>query len=159
MSKVEDGVFVKLCFTGKLDDGAIFDKTEKCKPLEIQVGSGGLVDGFENAIIGMTQNEKKSFVLEPEEAYGERDESLERSYPRSTLALNFEPVAGQVILFTTESGDELPALVKSVDEEVLVLDFNHPLAGKSLTFEVEITGIDTTPSFAAGVGKPDCCCS
>lgn len=159
MKKVENGDFIKLCYTGKLEDGAVFDKTEKCKPLEIQVGTGGLVEGFENAILGMSENEKKSFVLEPEEAYGERDERLERTFRRSALPLNFEPFAGQVIVFMTENGRELPAVVKFVDDEVIIADFNHPLAGRSLAFDVEVAEITDAPSASPSACNAECCCS
>jgi peptidylprolyl isomerase len=159
MKKVETGDFVKLCYTGMLDNGMIFDKTEKCKPLEVQVGSGGLVEGFESAIVGMGQNEKKSFVLEPDEAYGERDERLERTFLRSSLPLSFEPFPGQVIVFMTENKRELPAIVKSVDDELLVVDFNHPLAGRSLLFEVEVAQIADTESDYTAECEAECCCA
>jgi peptidylprolyl isomerase len=159
MKKVENGTFVKLCYTGKLDDGLVFDRTEKCKPLEIQVGTGGLVEGFENAIIGMSENERKSFILEPEEAYGERDERLERTFRRSALPLNFEPIPGQLIVFMTENGRELPAVVKFTDDEILVVDFNHPLAGKPLSFDVEVAEINEMPSISPAECRAECCCS
>ncbi len=158
MKRVENGNFVRLCFTGKLDDGLIFDKTKKCKPLEIMVGDGGIIKGFENAILGMVQNEKKSFSLDPGEAYGERDERLERTFPRSSLPLDFEPSAGQVILFMTEEGREIPAVVNFVDDEILVADFNHPLAGRSLDFDVEIAEINNAPGSMERCDA-ECCCA
>lgn len=159
MKKVENGAYVKLCYTGRLEDGIVFDKTEKCKPLEIQVGSGNLVEGFEHAIMGMEQSERKSFVLGPEDAYGERDERLERTFVRANLPLQFEPYAGQVIVFMTENGRELPAIIKFVDEEVIIADFNHPLAGKNLAFEVEVAEINETASAAPAECGEACCCS
>lgn len=159
MKKVESGDYVKLCYTGKLENGVVFDRTDECGPLEIQVGTGSMVEGFENAIVGMGQNEKKSFVLEPEEAYGERDERLQRTFRRSTLPLTFNPFPGQVILFTTRSGLEVPATVKFVDQEILVADFNHPLAGKALTFEVEVVEINDSRSPSPSECGPRCCCS
>jgi peptidylprolyl isomerase len=159
MKRIEKGDFVKLCYTGMLDNGTVFDKTEKCKPLEIQVGAGTLVAGFESALIGMAENERKSFVLEPDEGYGERDENLERSFERSSLPLTFQPRPGQVIIFSTEDGQQLPAMVKFVDEEVLLVDFNHPLAGKSLTFEVEVAEIGGKPGESPAACSQGCCCS
>ncbi len=159
MKKVERGDFVKLCYTGRLDNGTVFDKTEKCKPLEVRVGAGDLVQGLESAIIGMAENERKSFVVEPDEGYGERDGKLERAFVRSSLPLNFQPQPGQVILFSTEGGHELPAMVKFVDEEILLVDFNHPLAGKSLTFEVEVAEIGAVPNESPAECGQGCCCS
>jgi len=158
MKKVDQGAFVKLCFRGTLENGVVFDKTDKCKPLEIQVGSGAIVKGFEDALIGMGLNERKSFVLEPEQAYGERDERLERRLGRSSLQLGFEPVRGQVILFQTREGQKLPAVVKFVDDETIVADFNHPLAGRDLAFEVEVASIDVTQSGSPSECVSECCC-
>lgn len=159
MKKVENGSYVKLCYTGKLEDGVIFDKTERCKPLEIQVGAGNLVEGFEKAIVGMSENERKAFTLEPEDAYGERDERLERSFKRAHLPINFEPARGQVIVFMVENGRELPAVVKYVDEEMLVVDFNHPLAGRAIEFEVEVAEINDQPSLSLADCGTGCCCA
>lgn len=158
MKKVDQGAFVKLCFRGTLENGVVFDKTDKCKPLEIQVGTGAIVKGFEDALIGMGLNERKSFVLEPEQAYGERDERLERRLDRSSLQLGFEPVRGQVILFQTREGQKLPAVVKFVDDETIVADFNHPLAGRELSFEVEVGGISEFGSDSQAECVAECCC-
>ena len=159
MKKVEKGAFVKLCYTGTIENGIVFDKTNKCKPREIQVGTGTLVDGFENALIGMALNERKSFVLAPEKAYGKRDESLERRFDKSSLQLQFEPVPGEVILFLTQEGLELPAVVKFVDDETIVADFNHPLAGRELSFEVEVGGISETNGDSQAECVAECCCA
>ncbi len=158
MKKVDRGAFVKLCYKGTLENGVVFDKTDKCKPLEIQVGAGTIVKGFENALIGMGRNERKSFVLEPEQAYGERDERLERRFDRSSLQLGFEPVRGQVILFQTREGQKLPAVVKLVDDETIVADFNHPLAGRELYFEIEVGEIRGSGSGSQAECVAECCC-
>ena len=158
MKKVDQGAFVKLCFRGTLENGVVFDKTDKCKPLEIQVGTGAIVKGFEDALIGMGLNERKSFVLEPEQAYGERDERLERRLDRSRLQLGFEPVRGQVILFQTREGQKLPAVVKFVDDETIVADFNHPLAGRELSFEIEVGEISESGSDSQAECVAECCC-
>ncbi len=159
MEKINHGSFVKLCYTGKLENGVVFDKTDKCKPLEIQVGEGNVVQGFENALIGMGLNERKSFVLGPNDAYGNRDERLERRLDRAALKLGFEPFPGQVLLFRTENGQEHPALIKFVSEDVIVADFNHPLAGKDLTFEVEVAEISETRNGFESRCSAECCCA
>jgi peptidylprolyl isomerase len=159
MSKVDYGAFVKLCYTGTLKNGVVFDRTDKCQPLEIRIGDGNLLRGFENALIGMGLNERKSFVLVPEEAYGDRDEKLERIFDRVSLQLGFEPFPGQVVLFMTKDGQEYPAVVNFVNEETIVADFNHPLAGRDLAFEVEVASINETHSDSQSGCAAECCCA
>jgi peptidylprolyl isomerase len=159
MNKVDYGAFVKLCYTGALENGVVFGKTDKCQPLEVRIGDGNLVRGFENALIGMGLNERKFFVLEPEEAYGERDEKLERTFDRQSLQLGFEPFPGKVILFMTPDGREYPAVVKFVNAKIIVADFNHPLAGRELAFEVEVASIDETQRGSQSECAAQCCCA
>jgi peptidylprolyl isomerase len=159
MERVEKGAFVKVCYKGTLENGVVFDKTDKCKPLEIQVGDGAMLKGFENALIGMGLNERRSFILDADEAYGERDERLERRFEKSTLQLGFEPFPGQVIVFMTQEGRELPALVKFIDDEVIVADFNHPLAGRQLAFEVEVAEIVENNDYFQSPCEAECCCA
>jgi peptidylprolyl isomerase len=159
MNKVDYGAFVKLCYAGTLKNGVVFDKTDKCQPLEVRIGDGNLVQGFENALIGMGLNERKSFVLGPEEAYGERDEKLERTFDKVSLQLRFEPFPGKVILFMTQDGREYPAVVKFVNDEIIVADFNHPLAGRELAFEVEVASINETRSDSQSECVAACCCA
>jgi peptidylprolyl isomerase len=158
MNKVDYGTFVKLCYTGTLKNGVVFDKTDKCKPFEVRIGDGNLVQGFENALIGMGLNERKSFVLGPEEAYGERDERLERVFEKERLQLGSEPFPGKVISFMTQDGREYPAVVKFVNDEIIVADFNHPLAGRELVFEVEVASINETQSDSQSECAAQCCC-
>ncbi|MGC9967307.1 MAG: peptidylprolyl isomerase [Syntrophobacteraceae bacterium] len=158
MKRIENGACVKLCYTVTPEDEVVFDKTQKCKPLEIRVGEGQLLQGVESELIGMGLNEKKSFILGPDEAYGERNEELERTLDRSSLQLTFDPYPGQVIVFHTMEGQELPALVKSVDDEMIVADFNHPLAGRYLAFEVEVAGIGETRADCRSSSGPECRC-
>ena len=159
MKKVDYGAFVKLCYTGKLKNGLVFEKTVRCKPVEIQVGRGSKVAGFEDALIGMGPNEKKSFVLGPNEAYGDRDENLERRFVRENLGLQFEPYRGQVILFMTDDGQLFPAVIKFVDDRAIVADFNHPLAGRELAFEVEVAEINEAQDESQSRCEAECCCS
>jgi peptidylprolyl isomerase len=159
MNKVDYGAFVKLCYTGTLKNGVVFDRTDKCKPLAIQLGDGNLVGGFEKALIGMSRNERKSFLLASREAYGDRDEKLERIFDRASLQLGFEPFPGQVILFETQDGQEYPAVVKFVNDKTIVADFNHPLAGRDLAYEVEVASIDETQSDSQSKCVAECCCA
>lgn len=138
MKRIEPGSIVKLCYKSKLEEADAFSSNKECQQVEVQVGSGKVMEGFETAIIGMLPKEKKTFTLSPNEAYGERDERLERIFRRSELPTDFRVKAGEMIALQTSEGDQLLATIKDAEGEEIILDFNHPLAGKSLTFEVEI---------------------
>ena len=159
VKKINYGAFVKLCYTGRLDNGVVFNKTDKCKPLEIQVGDGSVVKGFEDGLIGMGVDERKSFIIGPDDAYGNRDEKLERRFDRAALQMQNEPFPGQVLLFMTRDGQERPAIVKFVNEEIIIADFNHPLAGRNLAFEVEVAEISEARDGPGTRCEAECCCA
>ena len=146
MDTVVNGAFVSVDYKGTLQNGDVFDSSEGRQPLEIQVGAGRLIAGFENALMDMKLNEKKTFTLEPEEAYGERDDTLTRSFKRADLPPDMDPQVGQAVALTSDNGQQYPAQIIVVDEEKVTVDLNHPLAGQSLTFEVEVVGISDTPT-------------
>jgi len=146
MKKVENGRFVKLDYTGTLKNGDVFDSSRNAHPIEVEVGAGRVIKGFEDALLGMAEKEKKTFTLSPEEAYGPRNESMEQSFMRSELPQGFDPQVGQVLALRNPQGGQLPAKVKHADEEKITVDLNHPMAGKTLTFEVEVLEINDAPS-------------
>jgi peptidylprolyl isomerase len=164
MEKVASGLFVSVDYTGTLDDGEVFDSSEGRQPLEIQVGSGGVIPGFESALMGMSLNESKTFTLPPEEAYGQRDDSRMHEFPASDIPDGMTPEVGQTLMLSTPQGKQIPARVDSIDDQKVVFDLNHPLAGKSLTFAITVVGIsDTATQQHAGCGSGcDCgdggCC-
>jgi peptidylprolyl isomerase len=141
MEKVASGLFVSVVYTGMLDNGEVFDSSEGRPPLEVQMGSGDVIPGFEAALMGMTLNETKTFTLSPEEAYGHRDESRMHDFPNSDIPPGMEPEVGQVLMLNTPGGQQIPARVERIDQEKVTFDLNHPLAGQSLTFEIEVVGI------------------
>jgi len=144
VEKVENGMFVSVDYTGTLDNGEVFDSSEGRPPLEVQMGSGSVIPGFESALIGMSLNETKTVTLGPEEAYGHRDESLMHDFPRSDIPDGMEPEVGQVLMLSTPQGQQVPARVDSIDAEKVTFDLNHPLAGNSLTFKIKVIGISET---------------
>jgi peptidylprolyl isomerase len=146
MKTVENGHFVKIDYTGTLENGDMFDSSCNSHPIEVEVGAGRIIKGFEDALIGMAVKEKKTFSLSPEEAYGPRNENLEQSFMRSELPQGFDPQVGQVLALQNPQGGHLQARVKHADTEKITLDLNHPLAGKNLTFEIEIVEINDEPS-------------
>ncbi|OEU64626.1 MAG: peptidylprolyl isomerase [Desulfobacterales bacterium PC51MH44] len=144
VEKVENDIFVSVDYKGTLDNGQVFDTSHGRRPLEIKMGAGQLIKGFENELMGMALNEKKVFNLAPEDAYGQRDENLTHSFPRSEVPPEMNPQIGMTIGLTTPEGRQVPARIVNLDDEKLTMDLNHPLAGESLTFEIEVVGISST---------------
>ena len=159
MEKVETGQFVSVHYKGTLQNGEVFDTSEDRHPLEVQIGEGQIIAGFEKALMGMSLNEKKVFTLDPEEAYGQKDESLTHSFPRADVPAEINPEVGQTVALSSPEGQQVPALITEVDDEKVVVDLNHPLAGQTLTFDIEVVGISATATQdPAGCGG-DCACS
>jgi peptidylprolyl isomerase len=142
MKKVETGKEVKVHYTGTLESGEVFDSSEGREPLKVTVGQGHLISGFEDSLMGMGLNEKKTFTLEPESAYGERDESAIRRFPRKDLPRDLQVSQGQMLGLKMPDGQQIPAKVAELDDETVTLDLNHPLAGQSLTFAIEVVAIE-----------------
>ena len=161
MEKVQDGNYVTVHYRGMLESGEEFDSSREQMPIEIRVGSGEAISGFEKALVGMQVHEKKSFTLPAGEAYGDRDEDLKRDVARKELPENFDPNVGDIVGVTTGQGRQIPATVTHVDKEKVSIDMNHPLAGRELTFEVEVVGISEEPTqeamhCASGCGEEGC---
>jgi peptidylprolyl isomerase len=159
MQKVEKGLYVSVDYKGTLQNGEVFDSSYGNQPLEVQIGGGQLIEGFERELMGMSLNEKKMFTLTPEDAYGERDESLSREFARADLPPDMKPSVGMMVALQTPEGQQMPAQITHLDDKKISLDLNHPLAGEQLTFEIEVVGISSAPTRShAGCGS-DCDCS
>jgi peptidylprolyl isomerase len=162
MEKVASGLFVSVDYTGTLDNGDVFDSSEGCRPLEVQIGSDSVIPGFESALMDMSLNESKTFTLSPEEAYGQRDDSRMHEFPKSDIPDGMTPEVGQTLMLSTPKGQQIPARVDRIDDEKVVFDLNHPLAGKSLTFTIKVVGISETATQEHGGCGCDCgdggCC-
>lgn len=141
MKTIESGSTVEVHYTGTLSNGEVFDSSKGRDPLKVTLGQGQLISGFEDSLMGMALNEKKTFTLEPEEAYGPRNDEAMRQFPRSDLPPDLEVQEGQMLALSTQDGQQIPARVAQLDDESITLDLNHPLAGQSLTFEVEVVAI------------------
>jgi peptidylprolyl isomerase len=159
MEKVVNGKYVSVNYKGTLENGDIFDTTEGCQPMEVQMGSGQIIKGFEDAILGMSINDKKVFTIDPEDAYGHRIEGYVQTIPRKEMPSGMEVEQGDFIGIQTPDGRQIPAQVTELDDEKLVLDLNHPLAGMTLTFEVEVVGISDTPTQEDEGCSSGCDCS
>ena len=114
---------------------------------------------FENERMGMPLDEKKTFTLEPEAASGPRDESLTQSFPRSDIPPEMNPRVGMTVGLHTPEGQQVPAQIVHLDDEKVTMDMNHPLAGESLTFEIEVVGISDTPTQVPSECGCGCDCS
>ena len=139
MEKIKNGDTVKVHYTGKLEDGNVFDTSlmEGREPLQVTLGQGMLIPGFENGLIGMEMGEKKTIEIEPEDGYGQVRQDLTNEIPKSQV-----PEGVKLNDMLTGEGPMGPINVKVVEinEETVVIDANHPLAGKKLIFELEVVG-------------------
>lgn len=156
--KAQKGQFVKVHYTGKLDNGDVFDSSEgkDGEPLVFQVGMGMVVPGFDNAVLGMELNEEKNVHLDVKDAYGERQEDLVKEVPRKHFKADGLK-EGMNIVLSTGDGHQFPAHVVKISKDTITLDMNHPLAGKALNFHLKLIEIsDTAPE---GFGACDCGCS
>ena len=138
---IEPGKRVTLHFSVILLDGTVLDTTKEKEPATFVVGDGNLLAGFEQSIYGLKAGDKRSVVLEPEQAFGPyNDDNLQRIHrSRFNQDMTLEP--GVVIGFADKSNTEIPGVIKSLEGDEVVIDFNHPLAGRDLTFEVEIINV------------------
>jgi len=144
---VKKGDTVHIDYVGTLEDGKEFDSSKKHgKPLEFVAGSGMVIKGFDQAVIGMKKGEEKTFTLPPEEAYGERREELVRKVPRSQLPPDHEPEVGMLLGVSLPNGMQIPGMITEVGPKEVKIDLNPPLAGKTLTFKITIVGIKDNPS-------------
>lgn len=132
---------IKVEYTGMLEDGTVFDTSEGIGPLEFEVGSGQVISGFDNAVIGMEVGEEKKVELAPSEAYGDYDSNLIKKIPMNKLPPGEEPKPGMVLELRTSDGIGFPARITEVAEQDITIDLNHPLAGKTLIFQIKIVDV------------------
>jgi peptidylprolyl isomerase len=141
MAKAEVGNTVKVHYTGTLNDGTVFDSSLEREPLEFTLGSGQVIPGFDKGIVGMELNEKKQIVLPPEEAYGERNEELVLEVPKNDLPADLEPQIGQQLQMQYNNGQTIVVTITNMSDSSVSLDANFPLAGQTLTFDLELVEI------------------
>ncbi len=133
---------VTLHYVGTFEDGREFDNSHvRGEPLTFTVGSGQMITGFETNVLGMKKGESKTFSLNPEDAYGVVKDNLFQTYPRNQFPPDFEITVGKMINVPTNDGQIFPAVINFSDDENVVLDFNHPMAGKKLNFDIEIINV------------------
>ena len=142
MSTVEKGTKIKVHYKGTLDDGTEFDNSKnRGATLDFEVGAGLMIKGFDENVVGMGEGEVRTFTLAPEEAYGPIHEEAYRLFPKEAFGDNDIEVGG-VVEGSNGQGQPMLARVANISDDGVLLDLNHPLAGKSLTFEVELIEIE-----------------
>lgn len=138
---IKKGSKVKVHYTGKLTNGKVFDTSVEKEPLEVVVGNSGLIKGFEDGLMGMKEGEKKTIEITPEDAYGQFIEGRIQEVEKSILPEEIQ--VGMALQANGEVGT-MVVTVKEIKEETVVLDANHPLAGKDLIFELEVLEVTNT---------------
>lgn len=141
MTQVKVGDTVRIHYTGTLKDGTTFDSSQGRDPLEFTVGAGQIIPGLDKAIPGMEVGDKKSVDVPATEAYGAVDPNARQAVPREQIPADIPLEEGTQLQVQTQQGQVLPVTVAEVTEETVILDANHPLAGKDLNFAIELVSI------------------
>ncbi|MEO8932752.1 MAG: peptidylprolyl isomerase [Xanthomarina sp.] len=141
MSHVKENDTVKVHYTGKLSSGQVFDSSEGREPLEFTLGQGMLIPGFEKAVLEMKLNDKKTVVISKDEAYGDVQKELFHEVKKDQLPEDMAPEVGMGLASKNPDGSESQFRVAAVNEDHIIVDGNHPLAGQDLTFELELVEI------------------
>jgi peptidylprolyl isomerase len=141
MAAVKSGDKVRVHYTGTLADGSQFDSSRERAPLEVQVGSGETIPGFETALVGMTPGDTRTVTIAAAEAYGDRDEERIIAVRREALPDDIQLEVGQMLDMSTSEGGRVLVTVADFDDDTVSLDANHPLAGHDLTFELELVEV------------------
>ncbi len=137
---IKQGDTIKVDYTGTLEKGQVFDTSKGKQPLEFEVGAGKIIPGFDKAVIGMEKGQEKDISIKPENAYGQPREELKKEIPRSALPKNQEPKPGMGLMMNTPQG-QFPARIAEVTDDKVIIDLNHPLAGKTLNFKIKIVDV------------------
>lgn len=136
------GDTVKIHYTGTLSDGSVFDSSRDSSPIEFALGTQSVIPGFEAAILGMSEGESKTFTIPCVDAYGEHDAHMVQDVPRSELPPEMPLELGMRLTARGEQGQEIPLVITAIDDQMVRLDGNHPLAGEDLTFDIMLVSIN-----------------
>ncbi|MGA7677554.1 MAG: peptidylprolyl isomerase [Dehalococcoidia bacterium] len=139
--QAKNGDTVQVNYTLKLADGTVIESSAGREPLEFTLGAGQVIPGFEKAVFGMKVGEKKTVTIPVDEAYGPRRDDLVGELPREKLPSGLTPEVGQQLVMTRPDGGKTMVTITGVSDNTVTIDANHPLAGKDLTFEIELVKI------------------
>ena len=138
---VQSGNTIKIHYHGRLSDGTTFDSSAGRSPLEFTVGSGSVIKGFDDGVQGMTVGEKKTVEIPFMQAYGPEDPSMIIEFPADRLPDDLKPEIGMQLNMNDSEGQQFPVVITEITAENIVLNANHPLAGKDLIFDLELVEI------------------
>ena len=141
MQEAKNGNQVKVHYHGRLNDGTTFDSSEGRSPLQFEVGAGQVIKGFEDGVLGMKEGEKKTVHIPVHEAYGEKSEDMIIEFPLDQFPADMKPEIGMQLNLRGQDGRSFPVVISEVKKDLVVLDGNHPLAGKDLIFDIELVEI------------------
>lgn len=141
MATVSKGDTIKVHYTGKLDDESVFDSSYGREPLEFTVGSGQVIAGFDSMVVGMEPGDKKTTVIPATDAYGPHEPDMVAELNLNQFPDNIKPEVGQQLQINQQNGQPVIVQVIAIVDGKVTLDANHPLAGKDLTFEIELVEI------------------
>jgi len=139
---VSEGTRVHLNFSLSLEDGAEVDSNFGGEPVAFAVGDGSLLPGFERLLFGMCAGQRRLFTVSPEDGFGQPNDNNVQYLPRSRFAADGELEVGLVFSFADAGGGELPGLIIGFDEDEVTVDFNHPLAGRNILFDVLVHRVE-----------------
>jgi len=141
MKEAQAGDLVSVHYTGKLANGEVFDSSKDRDPLKFTLGNEELLGGFEEGVVGMKPGDTKSVTLNPEEAFGDRREDLVLELPKTEFPQHITPSVGLQLNMSSASGANLTVVITEVGENSVTLDGNHPLAGQTVVFDIELIEI------------------
>ena len=139
--EAKKGDSVQVHYTGRLEDGSVFDTSASREPLGFTLGDGNMIKGFDAAVYGMSLGDKKTVTIPAAEAYGVRRDDMMLEVPREHVPADILPEVGMSLVLQDEGGRPMPVTVIYVDEEKITLDANHELAGQDLIFDIELVKI------------------
>lgn len=142
MARAKKGDTVEVHYTGKLEDGTVFDTSQDREPLSFTLGEEKVIPGFEQAVEGMEPGDTKTEELSPDEAYGQRREDMVMELERDQIPEDVDPQVGQQLQLRMQNGQTVPVVITDLGEESVTIDANHPLAGKKLIFEIELLDVE-----------------
>lgn len=141
MAQVKKGDTIKVHYHGTLTDGTIFDSSTGREPLEFEVGSGMVIEGFDNGVLEMAVGDKRTVQIPAYQAYGPKNEDMIMEFPIDRFPADLVPEVGMQLNMSNNQGEQFPVVIVEVAEEHVLLDANHPLAGKDLIFDLELVEI------------------